>query len=300
MPSEQTLADEEIVRLVRVAVELLCITKVRFTGGEPLIRPGLAEIIRATKQMATPEGLTPETALTTNGIGLSKRIPALVDAGLDRVNISLDSLDAERYAQLTRRNRLDEVLASIAAAAEAGLNPVKINSVVMRGVNEQDVVPLVEFALRSGYELRFIEQMPLGPHGKWERAEMVTQAEILAMLESRFEMTPAEEPRGSAPAALWQVAADDEQPGGRVGVIASVTDPFCEACDRTRLTSDGQVRTCLFSQRETDLRTPMREGASDEELADLWMGAQWRKPMAHGIDDPDFVQPARTMSAIGG
>ena len=300
LPMGNTLSDEETIRLVRVGVELLGITKVRFTGGEPLIRPGLPNIIAATKAMTTTEGITPETALTTNGIGLSPKIPALVDAGLDRVNVSLDSLDRGRYAQLARRDRLDEVLHSIEAAAAAGLTPVKINSVVMRGVNEQDVVPLVEFALQQGYELRFIEQMPLGPKGEWERAEMVTQTEILEMLGARFAMAPAEEPRGSAPAALWNVEADDHQPGGRVGVIASVTNPFCGDCDRTRLTSDGQVRTCLFSQRETDLRTPMRDGATDEELAELWAGAQWRKPKAHGIDNPEFVQPARTMSAIGG
>ena len=300
LPSQQTLTDEEIVRLVRIGVELLDIRKVRFTGGEPLIRPGLAGIVAATKAMRGLDGEVPETALTTNGIGLTKKLESLVNAGLDRVNISLDSLDRDRYTQLTRRDRLDEVLASIRAAADAGLAPVKINSVIMRGVNEQDIIPLVEYALQQGYELRFIEQMPLGPHGKWERSEMVTQEEILDVLEAHFALTPAEEPRGAAPAALWNVAADGRQPGGRVGVIASVTNPFCGACDRTRLTSDGQIRTCLFSQRETDLRTPLRDGATDEELAELWAGAQWNKPKAHGIDEPRFVQPTRTMSAIGG
>lgn len=300
LPAENTLTDEEIVRLVRIAVERLGITKVRFTGGEPLIRPGLADIVAATKQMRRADGTPPETALTTNAIGLEKKLDALVAAGLDRVNISLDSLDRDRYKQLTRRDRLPDVLRSIQAASDAGLHPVKINAVIMRGINEPDVVPLAQFALEHGYQLRFIEQMPLGPHGKWERADMITQQELLDLLATRFTLAPASEARGTAPAELWQVSADDTQPGGYLGVIASVTNPFCAACDRTRLTSDGQMRTCLFSQRETDLRTPMREGATDEELAKLWLGAQWNKPEAHGIDSPTFVQPDRPMSAIGG
>lgn len=242
----------------------------------------------------------PELALTTNGLGLDKRITRLAAAGLDRVNISLDSLDPVRYAQLARRDRLHDVLASIRAVDEAGLRPVKINTVIMRGVNEVDIVPLAAFCLERGYELRFIEQMPLGPTGEWQRTDMVTASEILAELGTRFELAALDEPRGSAPAELWGVAADDTQPGGRLGVIASVTNPFCGACDRTRLTSDGQVRTCLFSQRETDLRAILRRGGTDEDIVEAWTGAHRGKAKAHGINEAGFIQPARTMSAIGG
>jgi GTP 3',8-cyclase len=172
--------------------------------------------------------------------------------------------------------------------------------VIMRGVNEMDVVPLAEFCLRGGYQLRFIEQMPLGPKGEWDRSQMVTQQELLDKLHARFRLVAVDEPRGASPAEIWDVLSDDTQPGGRLGVIASVTNPFCGDCDRTRLTSDGQVRTCLFSNTETDLRTMMRDGASDDDLAAAWTGAHRFKPRAHGIDDGDFVQPDRTMSAIGG
>ncbi|WP_296135935.1 GTP 3',8-cyclase MoaA [uncultured Tessaracoccus sp.] len=299
-PRAELLTDDEIVRLIRVAVERLGVTKVRFTGGEPLLRPGLVGIVAAVKAMRTDEGAPPELALTTNGVGLADRVDALAEAGLDRVNISLDSLDHNRYRRLARRDRLDDVLRAIDAAARAGLRPVKLNTVVMRGINEVDVVPLVEFALARGHELRFIEQMPLGPHGRWDADEMVTADELLAMLRARFTLTPADAARGAAPAEAWDVAPSDGLPGGRIGVIASVTQPFCDACDRTRLTSDGQVRTCLFSRVETDLRAPLRDGASDDELARRWAGAQAAKPPHHGIGEADFVQPGRGMSAIGG
>lgn len=300
MPAEVTLTDEETVRLIRVAVEHLGVTKVRFTGGEPLIRPGLAGIVAGTKALTAQHGGAPEAALTTNGIGLDRKLPALVAAGLDRVNISLDSLDRDRYKQLARRDRLPDVLRSIDAVAASDLKPVKINSVIMRGVNEQDAIPLAEFALANGYQLRFIEQMPLGPKGEWDRSQMVTQRELLDTLHTRFTLVPVDEPRGTSPAEIWDVLPDETQPGGRIGVIASVTNPFCGACDRTRLTSDGQVRTCLFSNTETDLRSMMRDGASDQELADAWTGAHRLKPRAHGIDEEGFVQPERNMSAIGG
>jgi cyclic pyranopterin phosphate synthase len=176
---------------------------------------------------------------------------------------------------------------------------VKVNTVVMRDVNEQDVVPLAEFCVTRGYRLRFIEHMPLGPEHAWDRSTMVPGAEILDALRTHFTLTPAEQ-RGSAPAEEWLVAASDCHPAGRVGVIASVTAPFCAACDRTRLTADGQLRTCLFSRTETDLRTPLRDGASDAELAALWSGAHRAKAAGHGIDRPGFRQPVRTMSSIGG
>ncbi len=299
LPTDDTLTDDEVVRVVKVAVERLGVTRIRFTGGEPLLRPHLEQIIAGAAELRGAKG-RPELALTTNGLGLDKRITRLAAAGLDRVNISLDSLDPVRYAQLARRDRLHDVLASIRAVAEAGLRPVKINTVIMRGVNEVDIVPLAAFCLERGYELRFIEQMPLGPTGEWQRTDMVTASEILAELGTRFELAALDEPRGSAPAELWGVAADDTQPGGRLGVIASVTNPFCGACDRTRLTSDGQVRTCLFSQRETDLRAILRRGGTDEDIVEAWTGAHRGKAKAHGINEAGFIQPARTMSAIGG
>lgn len=300
IPREETLTDDEVVRLVRVGVERLGITKVRFTGGEPLIRPGLASILTRVKQLRLPDGSAPETALTTNGIGLAPKVEELRDAGLDRVNISIDSLDEARYAQMSRRNRLPDVIAAIEASHAAGLRPVKINAVIMRGINESDVVPLAEFALAGGYELRFIEQMPLGPKGEWNRRDMVTAQELLDALSARFQLAPATEPRGAAPAELWSVAPDDTQPGGHIGVIASVSHPFCASCDRTRITSDGQIRTCLFSRTETDLRGLLRSGADDATLAEAWAGAHRRKPQAHGIDTDEFEQPQRGMSAIGG
>lgn len=299
LPTEATLTDDEVLRLLRVAVERFGVTCIRFTGGEPLLRRGLERIVAGASGLRGAHG-RPELALTTNGLGLDRRIDGLRTAGLDRVNISLDSLDRARYARLSRRDRLDDVLAGIAATDRAGLRPLKINAVVMRDINEADIVPLARFSLERGYELRFIEQMPLGPAGEWHRDGLVSADEILAELGAAFTLTPAVEPRGAAPAALWHVAADATQPGGRVGVIASVTHPFCGACDRTRLTSDGQVRSCLFSRDETDLRGLLRSGGSDDDLARAWQDAQWGKPRAHGIDAPGFQQPERTMSAIGG
>ncbi|MEV4558871.1 GTP 3',8-cyclase MoaA [Kitasatospora sp. NPDC049285] len=287
------LTDEEIVRLVGLAVAELGVREVRFTGGEPLLRPGLVSIVTACAAL-TPR---PEISLTTNGIGLARVATGLRDAGLDRVNVSLDTLDPETFFALTRRRRHADVLAGLAAAEEAGLRPVKLNAVLMRGVNEHEAAGLLEWCLERGYELRFIEQMPLDAQHGWDRSQMVTAAEILTLLRSRFDLTP--EPssvRGAAPAERWLV---DGGPA-RVGVIASVTRPFCRACDRTRLTADGQVRNCLFAEGETDLRGALRAGATDAELAELWRAAMWGKKAGAGIDDPEFLQPQRPMSAIGG
>lgn len=299
LPTSEVLTDAEVVRLIGVAVGLLGVRKVRFTGGEPLLRRGLAGIIAAAAGLRTDQGSAPELSLTTNGLGLDHRIDELAAAGLQRVNISLDSLDRERYAALARRDRLDDVLRGLAAAEAAGLRPVKVNTVVMRGVNEVDVLPLAEFCLRHGYRLRFIEQMPLGPAHGWDRSAMVPAAEILATLGEHFELSPTEQ-RGAAPAEEWLVAEAECHPAGRIGVIASVTAPFCGACDRTRITADGQLRTCLFSHTEIDLRTPLRDGASDAELAELWLGAHRDKAAGHGIGRDGFRQPERNMSAIGG
>ncbi len=298
MPTEQTLDDGEVIRLITLAVEKLGIRQIRFTGGEPLLRRSLEKIIAATTALRTDAGEPVSTALTTNGLGLDKRIVALKEAGLGRVNISLDTLDPGHYAELTRRDRLPDVLKAIDAAVDAGMHPVKINTVVMPGINEDDIVSLAEYCLARGAQLRFIEQMPLGPREQWKRSDMVTAEQILKRLRSAFELTPAAEPRGSAPAALWN--ATGRGLSGQIGVIASVTHSFCGNCDRSRLTTDGAVRNCLFSNSETSLRDLMRNGADDDELAAAWAGTMWVKKPGHGIDDPGFLQPERTMSAIGG
>ncbi|GAA1394251.1 GTP 3',8-cyclase MoaA [Kitasatospora putterlickiae] len=289
----ELLTDEEIVRLVTLAVRDLGVQEVRFTGGEPLLRPGLIGIVEACAALDP----RPELSLTTNGIGLARTAAALRSAGLDRVNVSLDTLDEDTFHTLTRRRRHQDVLAGLAAAEAAGLTPVKLNAVLMRGVNEHEAPALLAWCLERGYELRFIEQMPLDAQHGWDRSAMITAEEILERLSARFTLTP--EPsaaRGAAPAERFLV---DGGPG-RVGVIASVTRPFCRACDRTRLTADGQIRNCLFATGETDLRTALRSGADDAELAALWRAAMWGKKAGAGIDDPDFHQPSRPMSAIGG
>ena len=294
IPTEETLTDDETIRLIRIAVEKLGIRQVRFTGGEPLLRKSLPEIIAATKALSP----APSTAITTNGVSLHRHAKKLKEAGLDRVNISLDSLDSETYSRLTRRDRLADVLTSIRVSGEVGLTPVKVNTVVMPGVNEDDIIPLAEYCIKHKAQLRFLEQMPLGPPETWHRATMVTAEHILDTLRTRFSLEPAEAPRGSAPAALWH--ATDGSLDGYIGVIAAVTHPFCGDCDRTRLTTDGAVRNCLFAREETSLRDLMRSGASDDELATAWQECMSVKKAGHGIDSPLFIQPDRTMSAIGG
>jgi cyclic pyranopterin phosphate synthase len=292
LPSEQTLTDDEVVRLITIGVERLGIREVRFTGGEPLVRRGLVDIVRRTTALSP----RPETSLTTNALGLSRTAEALAEAGLDRVNVSLDTIRREDFLEITRRDRLADVVAGMEAAHAAGLAPVKVNAVLLRGINDDQGPELLRWCLDHGYQLRFIEQMPLDAQHGWRRDTMVTAEEILASLESEFDLTPAEEPRGSAPAELFSVNGGP----ATVGVIASVTRPFCGDCDRVRLTADGQVRNCLFAREESDLRTPLRAGASDEELAERWVAAVAGKRPGHGIDDPTFLQPSRPMSAIGG
>ncbi|KQW52848.1 cyclic pyranopterin phosphate synthase MoaA [Nocardioides sp. Root1257] len=290
LPDESVLTEDEIVRLVRIGVQRLGIREVRFTGGEPLVRRGLVDIVRRTHELGV------ETSLTTNALGLSRMADALAAAGLDRVNVSLDSIRPETFHEITRRDRLHDVVAGLEAAHAAGLGPIKINAVLMRGVNDDQAPELLRWALDHGYELRFIEQMPLDAQHGWSREGMVTADEILVALESEFVLKPAEEPRGSAPAELFQV---DGGPG-TVGVIASVTRPFCGDCDRVRLTADGQIRNCLFAREESDLRGALRSGADDAEIAERWVVAMRGKRAGHGIDDPTFLQPDRPMSAIGG
>ena len=238
----------------------------------------------------------PEIALTTNGIGLARRAEELAAAGLDRVNVSLDTVDRYRFAAITRRDRLDEVLAGLDAAAAAGLQPVKVNAVLDPEHGARDAVELLRLCLRHGYQLRIIEQMPLDAEHRWSRDAAVRAEEMLTALRSHFDLRPDPTPRGSAPAKLWLV---DDGPA-KVGIIASVSEAFCSACDRTRLTADGQVRNCLFATEETDLRLLLRGGADDRELETAWRTAMWHKAAGHGINDPGFVQPHRPMSAIGG
>lgn len=292
LPTDQVLAPAELGRLLGIAVTRLGITNIRFTGGEPLLVRQLEEIV-AVAAALDPR---PEIAMTTNGLGLARRAEALRAAGLNRVNISLDSVDAAHFAAITRRDRLDDVLAGLAAAKRAGLGPVKVNAVLDPVTGREDVVDLLRFCLDEGYQLRVIEQMPLDAGHSWRRGETLTADDVLETLHGHFTLTPDSRPRGSAPAQLWQVD------GGRgtVGVIASVSRAFCAACDRTRLTADGQVRNCLFATSETDLRLLLRTGADDDAIEAAWRSAMWSKAAGHGINDPGFVQPDRPMSAIGG
>jgi len=293
IPGPELLTDDELGRLLEIAVCRLGVREVRFTGGEPLIRRGLVGIV-ARAAALTPR---PKLSLTTNGIGLDRLAAPLADAGLDRVNVSLDTLDPEEFARITRRDRLPDVLRGLAAAEATGLRPVKVNAVLLRGVNDADPGRLLDWCLERGYELRFIEQMPLDPQHGWTRDQMITAAEILDRLSRSYELTPeSSDLRGAAPAERWVVNGGP----ATVGIIASVTRPFCGDCDRVRLTADGQVRNCLFAREESDLRGPLRDGVDDAELALRWQIAVRGKRAGHGIDDPTFLQPSRPMSAIGG
>ena len=288
IPRADLLTDGELLRLTAIFAGL-GVASARLTGGEPLLRPTAAAIVRGL----VAQGY--DTALTTNGVQLADHAEALAAAGLRRVNVSLDTLRRSRFLAMTRRDRFDDVLAGSAAALAAGLRPVKVNSVLLRGVNDDEAADLLAFCLDAGYELRFIEQMPLDPQHSWDRGRLVTGEEILDRLSRRWTLTP-ESPTDSAPAKTWLV---DGGPA-RVGVIASVTAPFCASCDRLRLTADGQLRTCLFARTETDLRGPLRAGASEAELVALVADAVRGKAAGHGIGAPEFVQPHRPMSAIGG
>jgi cyclic pyranopterin phosphate synthase len=295
----QRLTDDEFLRLATLFVRL-GVRSVRLTGGEPLVHPTLPDVVA---RLAALEP-RPEISLTTNGVTLERFAPRLVAAGLDRINVSVDTLDRARFAELTRRDRLPEVLTGVAAAAAAGLAPIKINSVLVRGSNLDEAPELLSWALLHGYHLRFIEHMPLDADHTWSRADMVTADEILEILGAQFRVVPHGE-RTNAPAEEFDVLDGPDRstwatPVGRLGIIASVTRPFCRECDRLRLTADGQLRTCLFAQSETDLRAPLRAGASDDELATVIIDAVAQKQAGHGIGSTTFVQPERTMSAIGG
>jgi len=292
LPAVDLLSFGELARLLRLAVTRLGIRRIRFTGGEPLLYRRLEDVIAATARLQP----RPEIALTTNGVGLAQRARALRAAGLDRVNVSLDTVDPQHFAKITRRDRFGAVLDGLRAAADAGMGPVKVNAVLDPGSGPAVAVDLLRFCLRHGYQLRVIEQMPLDADHQWRRDSALRADAILAALRTAFDLRPDPAPRGSAPARLWLV---DGGPA-TVGIIASVSDEFCAACDRTRLTADGQVRNCLFTAEETDLRGVLRAGGSDAEIELAWRTAMWRKAAGHGINEPGFVQPGRPMSAIGG
>ncbi|GAA3045650.1 GTP 3',8-cyclase MoaA [Kitasatospora albolonga] len=289
LPRAEVLTDDEVERLARIAVTRLGITALRLTGGEPLLRRGLPGLVGRLSVLGA------EVSLTTNGIGLARTAADLKAAGLHRVNVSLDTLRPERYAEITRRDRIADVFAGLAAAQAAGLAPVKVNAVPVRGVNDDEIVELVEFAAEHGYRMRFIESMPLDAQGAWERDRMITADELLAVLTERWELVPVGR-HGNAPAEEWRIAGTDVV----VGVIASVTRPFCGGCDRVRLTADGQLRNCLFATEESDLRALLRGGADDAAIERAWRNTIARKGPGHDISSADFVQPARPMSAIGG
>ncbi|MFD7064539.1 GTP 3',8-cyclase MoaA [Streptomyces sp. NPDC059906] len=291
MPKEDVLTDDEIVRLIGVATRRLGITEVRLTGGEPLLRRGLPQLVARLTALDP----APELSLTTNGVGLARSAVALRAAGLRRVNVSLDTLRPERYAVLTRRHRLADVLDGLRLARDVGLAPVKVNAVPIRGVNDDEVTDLAAFATEHGYRMRFIESMPLDAQGEWQRDAMITAEEILQSLTERFELLPIGR-RDNAPAEEWRIAGTDSV----IGIIASVTRPFCGNCDRVRLTADGQLRNCLFATKESDLRALLRNGADDTALEAAWRTCISGKGPGHAINSPDFSRPERPMSAIGG
>jgi cyclic pyranopterin phosphate synthase len=311
LAKQAVMSAEEIVRIVRIGVEQLGVRELRLTGGEPLVRHDLVDIIASLRRNYPDLPIS----MTTNAVGLAKKAAALKAAGLTRINVSLDSLHEETFTQLTRRPFLNQVLAGVDAAWAAGLGPVKLNAVLMRGINDAEAPSLLAWALERGYELRFIEQMPLDADHGWTRRNMITDAEIRQILSTDFALSPDPRARDGAPAERFEVrrrvAGPDDAAGapgpvlGTVGIIASVTEPFCSDCRRTRITAEGKIMSCLFSREEFDLLGLLRSGASDEALAQRWQDAMWLKPKAHGMDHvgldaPDFVQPDRSMSAIGG
>ncbi|WP_369047046.1 GTP 3',8-cyclase MoaA [Sinomonas sp. P10A9] len=314
LAKDAVLSADEITRVVGIGARLLGVRELRLTGGEPLVRADLVDIVAALRA-AHPDL---PIALTTNAVGLDAKAAPLKEAGLSRINVSLDTLHPETFAQLARRPFFDRVLAGIEAAAAAGLGPVKINAVLMRGINDADAPELLAWCLERGYELRFIEQMPLDADHGWTRRGMVTAGEVREVLSTRFRLSPDPRARDGAPAERFEVRPLDGETRdgapssggqgpalGTVGIIASVTEPFCSDCKRTRITAEGKVMSCLFSHEEVDLRGLLRSGATDEEVAQRWQEAMWLKPKAHGMGHTglgadDFVQPDRSMSAIGG
>ena len=290
LPKEEILTFEEMTRLLGIFVGL-GVKSIKVTGGEPTVRAELPRLVRMFRQV----GPDLDISITTNGMLLDRLAAPLAEAGVDRATVSCDSLMRHRFAEMTRRDALDKVLAGLKAAESAGLTPIKINTVVIGGTNDDEMVDFARWARETGFEVRFIEYMPLDAEHKWERDKVVPAARILETINAVFPLST--NGHGTEPATSYRFA--DGAPGG-IGVIASVTEPFCDTCNRLRLTAEGQVRSCLFALEETDLRDPMRAGASDDELAALIRDNVWRKWSGHRINHADFVQPARSMSMIGG
>lgn len=292
--NEKLLTTDELVTVIGLCVDA-GITQVRLTGGEPLLRRDIVDVVRRINELPKP----PRISLTTNALRLAEVAQELKDAGLARVNVSLDTLDPVRFKEMTHRDRFHDVITGIEAAKAAGLTPLKVNAVLLKGVNDDEAIPLLRHALANDWNLRFIEQMPLDAGDLWARPVMVTADEIQSALEREFELTPVPS-RGSAPAEEFYINGGPET----VGIIASVTRPFCAACDRLRLTADGQFRNCLFARDETDVRAVLRSGLPQSEIdagvqAIIESVVKSKLP-GHGINDPNFIKPDRPMSAIGG
>lgn len=290
LPRSEILAFEELSRLLALFVRL-GVRSLKVTGGEPTVRADLPKLVRMFREV----GPELDISLTTNGMLLDRLAGPLADAGMDRVTVSCHSLLPHRFAEMTRRDALDKMLGGLASAESAGLTPIKINCVVMDGTNEDEVVDFARWARDTGYDVRFIEYMPLDAQHEWERAKVVPASRILQAIDAVYPLTA--ESHGNEPAAGYRFA--DGSPG-RIGVIASVTQPFCDTCNRLRVTAEGMFRNCLFALDETDLRTPMRDGADDAELERLIRDNVAGKWSGHRINHADFVQPARSMSMIGG
>jgi cyclic pyranopterin phosphate synthase len=285
------LSYEEIERLVRV-LSAMGVHDVRLTGGEPLVR---RELWRLVERLAAIEDVH-DLSLTTNGYLLAKQVEDLVGAGLRRVNVSLDSLAPDRFFQLTRRDSLHQVLEGLEAAQRyEQLRPIKVNVVALKDFTEDEVLRFAEFARQNPYEVRFIEFMPLDADHAWTRDKVLPNAEIVRLIDAVYSLEPVGRERHGT-ARRYRFADGT----GEMGFISPVTEPFCGDCNRIRLTAEGELRTCLFSMTETDLREPLRSGASDAELEEIIRDAVWRKELKHHVNDPGFVQPARTMSRIGG
>ena len=291
----EVLTYEEIERVARICVETFGVDSLRLTGGEPTVRAHLPQLIAKLAALRLPDGTKPDIALTTNGATLRNIALELRNAGLDRINVSMDSLKPERFFAMTRRDELHNVLAGIAEAQVAGFSPMKVNAVVERGANDDEILDLVRYGRDNNVEVRFIEFMPLDATNEWERNKVVSQDEIVATIAAEFplELMPS---RGAAPADRWRFLDGK----GTIGVIPSVTHPFCGDCDRVRLTSDGQFRTCLFATDESDIRSLLRNGGTDEEIAGLIQVAVGAKWAGHQINQVNFIRPNRSMSQIGG
>jgi cyclic pyranopterin phosphate synthase len=291
LPKAEILSFEEISRVARVAGDL-GVSSVRLTGGEPLVRKGIVELVRQVAALGFDD-----VSLTTNGTGLALLAKPLAQAGLQRVNISCDSLRPDRFAQIRRRGELDVVLEAMDAAEAAGLTPLKVNVVVMAGVNDDEVIDFCAFAREHNRVVRFIEYMPLDGDGHWDRSQVVAADELLGRIAEEWPLVACD-PTGldSAPAERYRFVDGR----GEIGVVASVTRPFCGTCDRLRLTADGAIRNCLFSDDELSVRDVLRGQGTDEEVAAVLRRAVWGKLPGHGINDPGFLRPVRSMSMIGG